>query len=350
MLPRSFPLYWTPIRAASGRPSSRHSLTRQIRLPLRLDPPEEVVGGEEREVAAEVAIALDDVVHVRRHVLLVPGEDHEVVEAGEVVAGADALEVLVGEVVGLLARVDEEAQEAALVRPVVGRLAEVRVRTSEHDAAAAPVVVPGVGTPVPVRVEVVVRLPRVRRQHDRDAVAAGHGGAEDERRERDRLPAGRRQPREVEAALPRPGPEADAWAFPRGTVRSRGGPHGLPTLLQPRSAPARRTWSSSRRNDERTSRSARSPGTYEVAVNVAVSAGAARASAGAAGARREHGHGGGEDEGGEGDGGTGRGKLRRRGADVSTRETSHLGKLPGRPAARIADRSVLAGRRDQRRR
>src|SRR6266516_4591667 len=46
---------------------------------VQVDLPEEVVGRQEHEVAAEVAVPGDDVVLVRRHVLVVTGEDDQVV-------------------------------------------------------------------------------------------------------------------------------------------------------------------------------------------------------------------------------------------------------------------------------
>ena len=61
---------------------------------------EEVVRGEEREVAAEVAVPLDDVERMLGHVLLVTREDDEVVERASR-RRRDALEVVVGEEIGL---------------------------------------------------------------------------------------------------------------------------------------------------------------------------------------------------------------------------------------------------------
>ena len=70
--------------------------------------------------------------------------------------------------------------------------------------------------------------------------------------------------------------------FPRPSRHVCGGPHGRPTLLQPRSAPARMNCSSSRFVCERTISVARSPGAYETFVNTAVSAGGDHSLAGAA--------------------------------------------------------------------
>ena len=47
------------------------------------DAPEEVVRREEHEIAAEVAVSLDEVVLARRHVLVVTREDDQVVRAPE---------------------------------------------------------------------------------------------------------------------------------------------------------------------------------------------------------------------------------------------------------------------------
>ena len=98
-MPSSFARYWTPSSAASGRPRVRHSLTRWISLGVRFTFQKNVVRREEDQPPAEIAEALDDVVHVRRHVLGVPGEDDEVVEAPQLVSGLDRLEVVVRDVV-----------------------------------------------------------------------------------------------------------------------------------------------------------------------------------------------------------------------------------------------------------
>ena len=71
------PLQRAPLRDASER------------LAALLDLPEEVVGGEEDEAAAEVAVALDDVVGALRHVLAVAREDDEVVGLPQLVAARE---------------------------------------------------------------------------------------------------------------------------------------------------------------------------------------------------------------------------------------------------------------------
>ncbi len=72
--PASFPMYCTPINAASGRPCSRHCRTAGQGVAAPVDAPEVVVRREEHEVPAEVAVALDDVVLARRDVLVVAGK------------------------------------------------------------------------------------------------------------------------------------------------------------------------------------------------------------------------------------------------------------------------------------
>ena len=94
-----------------GPPVVAPELDPAHRRALLLDLPEEVVGGEEDQAAAEVAEALDDVVGVRRHVLAVPREDDEVVERPQVVARRERLEVVVGDEVRRLARPVQPAQE-----------------------------------------------------------------------------------------------------------------------------------------------------------------------------------------------------------------------------------------------
>ena len=121
------------------------------------DAVEEVVRREEREVAAEVAVALGEVVLVRRHVLVVAGEDDQVVGVREPVAAGDGVEVVVGEEVRLLAVQGEPAHEAAVVAVVVGRHASVDEGPREEDGMDSSVGIPRVA------VLEVVRLPGVRR-------------------------------------------------------------------------------------------------------------------------------------------------------------------------------------------
>src|SRR5581483_12440315 len=95
------------------------------------DAVEEVVRGEEGEVAAGVAVGVDQFVDVAGDVLLVAGEDDQAV-AAQLARAADALEVVVGEEVRL---------EAA--RPVPAAKAEVELpellRQAGGHAAAADV-------------------------------------------------------------------------------------------------------------------------------------------------------------------------------------------------------------------
>jgi hypothetical protein len=76
---------------------------RTPRLPSReprtdpVDAAVEVVRCEEGEVAAEISVALDHVVGVRRDVLLVAREDDEFVALRELRAARDRVEIVVGE-------------------------------------------------------------------------------------------------------------------------------------------------------------------------------------------------------------------------------------------------------------
>src|SRR6185503_10653318 len=99
------------LRAAERAPEPDAA---QLAAPA-LDLPEEVVRGEKEEVAAEVAVALDDVVRVLGHVLGVSWEDDEVVQLPHPVAARDALEVVVREHVRLALRQAEPAHERAVV-------------------------------------------------------------------------------------------------------------------------------------------------------------------------------------------------------------------------------------------
>jgi hypothetical protein len=63
---------------------------------LAHDLAEEVVGREEDQPAAEVAIALDEVVEPPRHVLGVAREDDQVVGSAEGLRAREQLDVLVG--------------------------------------------------------------------------------------------------------------------------------------------------------------------------------------------------------------------------------------------------------------
>src|SRR5439155_9779516 len=66
-------------------------------VPVKDDFPEEIVRGEEHQVSAQVAVALDQVVLVRGRVLLVTGKDDQVVTPREEVAVRDMLEIEVRE-------------------------------------------------------------------------------------------------------------------------------------------------------------------------------------------------------------------------------------------------------------
>jgi len=168
---------------------------------LDRDLPEEVVRGEEREVAAEVAVAAHDVVLVRGHVLVMPGEHDQRVRLGERLPVADAAELGVRKVVDVTAGRGQPPDERRVVLLPVRRDAAVEKRPDETRRVLLPARIPSVGMPVAVVVAEVVRLPGLGRHHDGDAMLAEPPRAEDERRIAD---AGtrRRELREVHAALP----------------------------------------------------------------------------------------------------------------------------------------------------
>ena len=191
-----------------------------------LDAIEEVVRREEHEVAAEIAVALDDVVGVGRDVLLVAGEDDQVVRTGEQVAG-DALEVVVREDVRLDPPLREPAQEPAVVAAELGRRAALEVRPGEVDARDARVRVPRVADAVAVDVAPVVGLPRVGREDDGDAVLAERRRAHDERRPADPARAG--HARDIEAARPVTDPDRGSRAVHRHRPRHCDSCEGIAT-------------------------------------------------------------------------------------------------------------------------
>ena len=86
------------------------------RVARDLHPVEEVVGREEGEVAAGVPVARDQVVRVGRDVFLVAGEDDQPV-AAQLPGAGDALEVVVGDEVRLVATPPVPAQEAEVEAP-----------------------------------------------------------------------------------------------------------------------------------------------------------------------------------------------------------------------------------------
>ena len=169
-------------------------------LPVALDLPEEVVRGQEHQAPAEVAVAPDDVVDVLGHVLLVPGENDQVVRAPQGIAAADPLEVVIREVVDLLARPLQPRDEAQVPVPEAKGDAEVEVGPAQVDRPGGAADVPAVAPAVAVLVEEVVGLPGVGGEHDRDLVLAERTRPQDERRVADPPVAGGHA-QEVEAAL-----------------------------------------------------------------------------------------------------------------------------------------------------
>ena len=169
--------------------------------------PEEVVRREEHQVAAEVAVALDDVVRVLRHVFRVAREDDEVVGRGQLVAGTDGRKVVVGEKVGSPSGPIQPGDEVEIpVAEPVGH-AEVEEGPREADAHGRAADIPAVSPAVAVCVPEVVGLPGVRRQDDGHA-GARHPPRDDERRVADPAVAGG-DAKEIEPARPVPGPDEE---------------------------------------------------------------------------------------------------------------------------------------------
>src|SRR5207244_782473 len=141
----------------------------------------EVVGGEESKVSAVVAVTLDHVVLVTRHVLLVAGEDDEVVALREFVPARQAVEVVVGKEVDRLPGAVEPRDELEV--PVVEAKgdAEVEEGTAQIHAPVASGDVPRIAPAIPVGIREVVRRPGVRREDDGDAVGSKTPRPDDER-------------------------------------------------------------------------------------------------------------------------------------------------------------------------
>ena len=130
--------------------------------------PEEVVRREEEEIAAQVAIALDDVVRVRRDVLGVAREDDEVVRRCQPIAARERRDVVVREEVDLLPGPVQPGDEVEVPVPEPVRDAEVEKRARKVDASCRAAHVPAVAPAVAVLVPEVVGLPGVRGEHDGD--------------------------------------------------------------------------------------------------------------------------------------------------------------------------------------
>ena len=164
-------------RGARPSATSRRAASRSPAV----DAPEEVVRGEEDEASAEVAVALDDVVGVRGHVLAVAREDDEVVEPRELVAARRASR---SSSARMSARAGSSRASGGTGSRSGGSVAERRGR-GRAGRAAREEGLPRTSVPpaVAVRVVQVVRLPGVRRQDGRDALRGGCLRPEDERRE-----------------------------------------------------------------------------------------------------------------------------------------------------------------------
>ena len=164
-----------PTSEASGRPSvpPEHDLRQE--LPVTAHFPEEVVRREEHEVAAAVAVALDDVVGVLGHVLGVAGEDDEVVGARRARprwanASRSSSE---RKSTCFPVRFSQAMKSRSQSRKRNGT-PKSRNGPREVDAPSRVADVPAVAPAVAVRVPEVVGLPGVRREHDRNARAGRH--------------------------------------------------------------------------------------------------------------------------------------------------------------------------------
>ena len=135
-----------------------------------LDTPEEVVRREEHQVAAEVAKAHHETELARGHVLVVAGEDDEVIRPAQPSRVRDALEVGLGQIVHRSVVPGQPVQERKVVRPEPQRHASVSERPCQSKAAPSPVRVPGVRGSVAVVVPEVVGLPGERGQNHGHAV------------------------------------------------------------------------------------------------------------------------------------------------------------------------------------
>jgi len=138
-----------PVGVAPARPADH-------RVAALLDLVEEVVGREEREIAAEVAIALGRVELMCGDVFLMAREHDEAVGTRELLA-AQPIEVVIGQEVCVHVLENEPAHEAAVVPAVMGRHTGIDVRAREIDVRHVRIEVPRVAGLV------VVRLPRVGR-------------------------------------------------------------------------------------------------------------------------------------------------------------------------------------------
>ena len=209
-------MYWTPRSADSGRPRSRHSSISLSADAAAVDPPEEVVGRQEEQVAAAVAVALDQVVEPSRHVLGVAREHDQVVGRTKRVRRRECLEVLVAVHVDVLARLREPVLEAEVVAAVAVRDATVRVRAGHVDDVGAPAGVPGVAPAVAVGVVEVVGLPRRRRQHHGDALGRRRRDA----RRSARIRRGRRRSRAARSRRPTASPSRARTGNAPGWLRN----------------------------------------------------------------------------------------------------------------------------------
>ena len=155
--------------------------------------------------------------------------------ACELVAARDRVDVLVAQEVDLFAGLLQPREEREVPVVEAERQAEVEERPRQVDGAVAPADVPGVAPAVAVRVGEVVGLPRLRREHDRDALpaeqrAAARSAARTRRARRRRRCGGSRA---RSASRPARTNWIDAGAFAmRAPVDARGRGHRLPARAE----------------------------------------------------------------------------------------------------------------------
>ena len=175
-----------------------------------VDMPEEVVRRQEHEVPSDVAVPLDRVVLMCRHVLVVTREHDQPVRPCERPA-VETVEVRVREKVDRMSVPREPVQKRQVVAAEVERNPAVQERSCKPNGVVRPVRVPRVALAVSVVVAKVVGLPRERRKDHCDGGFTKTIGPQHERREADEA-AGRLQPRRVQAARPRTDPDGGRGA------------------------------------------------------------------------------------------------------------------------------------------
>ena len=207
--------YCTPTSAASGLPRSRQRPDPGDAVAFAVDAPVEVVRGEEREVAAEVPVALDGVVLALGHVLVVTGEDDQSVERAPVGRPRRARCPPAASMSTCLPGVGEPAQEApGRSARNCGGTPRFRYGPPKVDRGGAASAYHVSAMSVSVGVAEVVGLPGVGGKDNGDPFLSQPIGTNHERCEANM--AASAEPREVQAARPRADPDLDGPRRRRG--------------------------------------------------------------------------------------------------------------------------------------